>query len=375
MLKKLLLEVAVAIFLVGILSVPRAIGASSVNVPLGDWSYEALEKLAGFGLLESDIVGTRPYSRAEVARLVLEALRLKAESGKEISPLAEYLLERFQKEYRDELASLGSGVGNTAKTYLKPIERLQVGYVYSNGVPRQFVGFPGINADIQATEGTPLVYNNEGVIYGEHNNFTVQVSSILQYRDIASAYVEPILLARQDKGNFHDYDKVELDLLKGYGKISPWSMELEGGRDSLWWGQGYHGNLLLTNNGTPLDLVKLSNPSPILLPWFLSYLGPFKYNFFLSVLEEDRVVPHPWFAGIRFEIKPFPIFEMGITTTVMFNGEGQPKLTFSEFLGLLVFQAPGGKRREQEQPVGCFGFSLALAFSAQCRNLRGIRRG
>ena len=204
MLKKLLLEVGVVICLIGILSVSRAIGASSVNVPLGDWSYEAVEKLAGFGLLESDIVGTRPYSRAEVARLVQEALRLKADRGKEISPLAEYLLERFQKEYRDELASLGLGSGNTAKTYIKPVERLQVGYVYSNGVPRQFVGFPGINADIQATEGTPLVYNNEGVIYGEHNNFTVQVSSILQYRDMASAYVEPILLARQDKGNFHD---------------------------------------------------------------------------------------------------------------------------------------------------------------------------
>jgi hypothetical protein len=139
-------------------------------------------------------------------------------------------------------------------------------------------------------------------------------------------------------------------------------MELEGGRDSLWWGQGYHGNLLLTNNGTPLDLVKLSNPSPILLPWFLSYLGPFKYNLFLSVLEEDRVVPHPWFAGIRFEIKPFPIFEMGVTTTLMFNGEGRPKLSFTDLLSLLLFQPQGGGDANKSNQLGAFDFRLRLPF-------------
>ena len=56
-----------------------------------------------------------------------------------------------------------------------------------------------------------------------------------------------------------------------------------------------------------------------------------------------------------------PIFEMGVTTTFMFNGEGRPKLTFSEFLGLLVFQTPKGGANKSNQ-LGALDFRLRLPF-------------
>lgn len=46
---------------------------SSANIPLDSPIYLYLEKLAGAGLVSSDFRGIRPYTKAEVARLVREA--------------------------------------------------------------------------------------------------------------------------------------------------------------------------------------------------------------------------------------------------------------------------------------------------------------
>ena len=100
-----------------------ACAVSSVNVPLDDWSYDALDRRAGFGLVKSDLKGTKPYTRMETARLVLEALHEKENKPEEyiLPELAEYSLQRFQREYKDELAQLGWGEGDTRGTSFKPL--------------------------------------------------------------------------------------------------------------------------------------------------------------------------------------------------------------------------------------------------------------
>ena len=47
--------------------------ASSANIPLDSPVYLYLDKLAGFGLITSDIKGIKPFSKAEAARLLREA--------------------------------------------------------------------------------------------------------------------------------------------------------------------------------------------------------------------------------------------------------------------------------------------------------------
>lgn len=68
-----------AILLVITTGNPAAFAYPSNNVPLDNWAYEGLDKLAGFGLIHSDVHGMRPYTRLEVARLVGEALDTEKE--------------------------------------------------------------------------------------------------------------------------------------------------------------------------------------------------------------------------------------------------------------------------------------------------------
>src|SRR5208282_3061538 len=111
-----------------------AFALPSNNVPLDNWSYAALDKLAGFGLIHSDVHGMRPYSRLEVARLVNEALNSRDENKLEIPPLIEHLLKRFQREFKEELTVYGRGREEApAALVVKPIEEARARYVYSEG--------------------------------------------------------------------------------------------------------------------------------------------------------------------------------------------------------------------------------------------------
>lgn len=307
---------------------------SSVNVPLHSWTYDALDKLTGFGLIHSDIHSIRPYTRLEMARLVKEALDSEQCRSKKLPPLIEYLLEKFQCEFKMELKEVGPGEHSITHTFLKPIEEAQAQYVYVQGEPHRFDASPELANRLRAIEGTPLLPYNAGLNYTQYNNFSFQFAASARYHDIFSAYLEPVFVARENDNNKVGADSFEADLLKGYVKISPWNIELEAGRDTLWWGQGYRGTLLLTDNAEALNLVKLSNPTPFVLPWYFHYLGLVKYSVFFAQLEDDRVVPHPYFGGLRVAFKPHPLFEFAATSTFIFGGEGRPSLSFSDFLGL-----------------------------------------
>ena len=353
--------VALLVTLPGLTAGSRdALAFTSNNVPLDNWSYEALDKLAGFGLIHSDIHGTRPYSRLEVARLVNEALNCKEEQKLQLPPLIEHLLKRFQREFKEELTVYGRGRDDEpAALVFKPIEEARTRYVYSEGQPRDFLNvnggvkqYPLAPGGIVATEGTPLVYNNDGVVYGKGNNFSLQFASSFELWDVFSGYVEPIMIERENAtggritgGNpftVGSLSNTDLELLKGYAKFNPFDFfEAEFGRDSMWWGQGYSGTLILTNNAAPLDMLKFSNPTPALLPWYFSYLGPFKYSVFCALLEDDRDFPRTRFAGTRVDFKPIPDLEIGLSHTFMFGGEGGPSsggaLEFLKLAGLTEF--------------------------------------
>jgi hypothetical protein len=352
-----------------------AVAFSSVNVPLGDWSYEALDRLEGFGLIHSALHGTRPYTRLEMARLIQEAHTQKEIQGAALPSLIEELLRDLDREFRQELPLVGKSTDILQKSFIKPVNTVQMQYVYSDGTPREFINvgknvrqYPISGAGIVATEGTPLVYNNNGLLYGQGNNFSLQFSSILGYRDFFSAYIEPFVIVRQNQPGFENLSGVPanlqptgfqnssdttVNLLYGYAKLTGWNNEIQVGRDSMWWGQGAHGDEIMTNNAFPLDMVKLSNPEPSLLPWIFKYLGPFKYVFFVSKEYGYENPPDANLMGLRINFKPSSIFEMGFSVNYQFGGQGMPAINWQDF-----FRFFNGKSLPNANQLTAFDFRL-----------------
>jgi len=131
---------------------------------------------------------------------------------------------------------------------------------------------------------------------------------------------------------------------RGYIRIVDGNTVLKVGRESLWWGPGRHGALLLSNNAFPFDLIQLGSDKPFQLPGPFSRLGTFEITSFLTELEANRDVPRPRLFGLRIGYHPFSWLSIGLSRITMFGGGGRPGITLKDF-SKIYFSDPnqGGK--------------------------------
>lgn len=298
------------------LAVP-VVAAPSPAVPLESWVYPALDKLTGFGLIQTSMQGDRPFSRAEAARQIIEAV----ESGQEYSvpSIGQELVARLKQEFRQEIREQRDGAGY-AESYFKPIREMRLDYVFRDGADSSY---PGTNAHQFA-----LLSNRDGLDYGENHNIEVSLSGDARWGRWLLVDWRPLLRAQED-------DNASIRLHQGNVTLGLGPMELSVGRQSLWWGQGRNGSLVLTNNADPFDMVRLTNPSPVILPWIFKYLGGLRFDLFAARFDDDRDVADPYFGGMRIGIKPTSWLEFGLCRTVMFGGEGRPSVGFDDFLTII----------------------------------------
>lgn len=305
-----------------------ALAISSVNLSLDHWAYRALDTLEGYGLIESALTATRPYPRLEAARLVWEAEKrwegmAQKEDFKE-NKLLPSLLSRLKLEFKPELVDLKALEGTAISTYLKPVDELILKYQYQSDNPiiRPQTGMP-------FTHTIYSLYNQDGLVYPEGHNFAAELIGEGRLWNHISFYYRPLFTSVEGE-NAH------LDLAKGYLKFELLNIELEAGRDSLWWGPGKHGGLIISNNARPFDLIKLSNQRPFSIP----FLGLFKFNLFLSRLDYgEPFIAEPLLYGLRLHFKPHPIFEMGISHVVIFEGQGRKALSFKDYIDIIFGNA------------------------------------
>src|SRR5512133_3911311 len=111
---------------------------SSSNIPLDSPLYLYLEKLSGFGLINSDIKGIKPFSKAEAARLVLEAENSLSLLKEDVSPFATDLIQRVRKMIpREILLKTDPGTGSKTFDY-NLLSALRLRSVWLDGTPRNY---------------------------------------------------------------------------------------------------------------------------------------------------------------------------------------------------------------------------------------------
>ena len=314
----------------------------SVNVPLGHWSYDAVDKLKGLGFIHSDMRSTRPWTRVEMARLIVEADEGFAEisspeeegvtSGR--NEIIRAILDRLKGEFKADLDQVSATGG--VKSYLKPLEDVYLHYYYGNN-------------DFN-------IENDKGQKLAEDSNLRLGFSTHGALWSHIGFYLNPEY--RYSDGQFNGNDQ-EVKIFEGYGKLELFNVELEVGRDTLWWGAGRHGSMILTDNAQPFDLVKLSNPRPVVLPWIFKYLGLVKFQWFWTELEKNRAIPNVELMGFRLDIKPAPFLELGASRTYQLGGRGSgvkgiSDLTFKDWMKI-IFEGNAGDDLDVNQIAGLDG--------------------
>jgi capsule assembly protein Wzi/PAP2 superfamily protein len=321
----------------------------SPYVPLDSWVYPALDRLAGWGLVDSGFAGMRPWTRRECARLVSEA-------GDRIaivdSPPGQ-IYRQLAKEFSPELA-LETGPSTGAG----PVARVES--VYSN---------VGHISGMPLTDGYHFAQtqiNNFGRPYGEGWNTSTGFSfyavagpwsgyfrgeeqtapslpalSPLARKFIAYAEQLPDLPPATATPSVQQFK-----MLDAYVGLTLSNWELSSGQQSLSWGPGEGGSLMFSDNAAPIKMIRLNRVSPLGLPLLSRFLGPLRLEVFFGQLGGQQFTggpngatsgsfnidyqPQPFLHGQRFSFKPTRNFEFGFSRTTIMGGPGVP-LTFGTF--------------------------------------------
>lgn len=332
--------IACVILLASLLSM-SVYAASTPNVTLERDIYRDMELWAAEGLITSNMSSIKPYTASEVGRQAAEALA-RCNAMANPSATCRDIQTRYADLFDAEIAEAESQ-DNVVHTYVKPLEKLSVIYNYQNGYTS--------------------TYNQDGLYYGKGSNVVIQTQSHVRLGHVLSFFVEPAFIYNQHFGENEEGTRSTLRLQKGYAKLTAFNLELLVGRDSLWWGPGYHGSLLMSNNAHPFDMIKLSNPEPVRLPWIFSYLGYWQFNLIFSQLNDERTSPelaNPFLYGMRLGLKPVRYLELGASHLVQFGGPGRRDLGLRELNQILFGNTDRQGERTESNQQASVDFALTL---------------
>lgn len=276
----------------------------SANIPLDSYIYTVLDKLSGLGYIDPLPTGTRPYRRMQAAKWVLAA---KSTLSNETNPpvYVREMVDRLWTDLRDEIAV----IEESGKIPSLALQELAFAGTFYDG--------PSLSQHRTLSHYQPLnLYNNGYVLEQDFNTaFSAVFESSLHPRLLISA--DPRLFYNKD-------DDFEIAMNSGYIKTTLWNIELQAGKDAMAWGQGQHGNLILTNNSSPKIGFKLSNLEPIVFDGWFKLLRQMNATFFYTELAGDRIdVKDPSFVGYRMDFAPTPDFTFALSFSSIVGGDGR----------------------------------------------------
>lgn len=110
--------------------------------------------------------------------------------------------------------------------------------------------------------------------------------------------------------------------------LGNWSFGID--QVERWWGPGWDGSLILSNNARPVPAVSLTRiaPEPFDSKW-LKWIGPWTFTSFMGQLDNDegsRTGSDARLFGMRIDFSPFgwSNLDIGLSRTAQWAGDGRP---------------------------------------------------
>ena len=308
-------------------------------VPLDSWVYPAFERLAALGYAGSAILGLKPWTRMECARLTEEAAESLQAADKPNAEAAG-LTARLQQEFGYEVGLLSGGHNLTANLdslYVRAVSisgpALRDSYHFGQTVAYDF-GRPferGTNgqagASFDASAGPLVVY-----VRAEYQHAPAAPAFSDAVRNVV-AQADLVPFSQVPSGAVATTNQAQL--LDAYAAVDFHNFQLAVGRQSLSWAPGPD-SMMWSDNIEPVTMIRLVNPEPLLLPGFLRHLGPVRVDQFFGRLEGHPYVPNPFVYGQKINLKPFRFLEVGFGRRTMIGGIGGDPLTTGNLLRSLI---------------------------------------
>ena len=319
----------------------------SPSVPLDSWIYPAFERLAALGYVQTEIMGLRPWTRGECARLLQEdvdtSMLAEGADGGEAGRIYESLRAEFlpEQEKLDNGKNLGLRL-DSIYTRVTNISGPPVtdGYNFGSTI---------VNDNGRPFEEGTNAYSG---VSGEGTAGPVSFYLQAEYQHAPGAPAEPLaardaVAAQLGVPPLPGTPIAEVNrprIIEGYVSYAFKDIQFSFGKQSLDWGPTEMGPMLWSTNAEPVLMFRISEPHPFRMPSFLRWLGPARTDFLLGQLAGQQYIvtqagvtlgpgainPQPFIHAQKLSFKPTANLEFGFSRTVVFGGEGHP-LTFGSF--------------------------------------------
>ncbi|MEN6521439.1 MAG: capsule assembly Wzi family protein [Armatimonadota bacterium] len=251
--------------------------ASTDRVPTENWTYNALMHLAAGGLIPSvpaeRFMGDWLYTREEMAAFTLSAFNA---ANEKVTEKDRALLSRLAAEYSAEIRSIG---GEEALSKLQPYAESHA-FIPTGSFESRFMHSDGDDHLTGIYDGTLIATSGKYVTY---------VATLSDRR------------RKLDGDEFSDLEKL---LVRG--KTPNWEWEI--GRDYQWWGPGYSGSMILSDN-SPAFMYFLAAKDVN----FGRRIGNIKITQFVAPFEDGGI--NFYLLGRRWEKRLSRQFHVGINET------------------------------------------------------------
>ncbi len=316
----------------------------SPYVPLDSWVYPAIERLEALGYLHDAFEGTKPWARSECARLVSKASdelndALSAGNSSATDEQARTLVLALSKEFHRE-AELEMGGANRSAAPPRSYVRVTSasGAVLTDGY--HFGQTYAYDYGRPFRRGTNL-------ISGFATDFTsgrvfLHFSGEFQHAPGAPALSDAVreVIAERDEVPLSPAEGLaginRVAMMDSYLGFNLDSWQLSFGKQSLSWGPGPGGSLILSDNADPFYMVRLTQAQPMELPSFLGRLGPMRLESFMGREKGHPYSGRPFIFGQKISVKPFQSFEFSYARTTTIGGVFDPlntRLFFESYFG------------------------------------------
>ena len=280
--------------------------STSPFLPSSHWAVAVTRRLASLDLVDPDFAwGDGSLTILAVGRVLHDAPAIAQRKHHELVPLAVGYWQRFVREFPLTAAKLDPSAATSspdlAEGWAAAGYSSATGRVYpvrSLNRTREDIDGPFARPDLsEAALSTNLSFT-----IGQH----LAGSLSPEHRD-------------GDWG-----------LREGYGLVTLKKFGIWGGRRAPDFATGAGGGIVI--NGTAAFTGGgIATTEPFRLPWILRYIGAIRYETFLSRLDSNATIPHPWFFATHASISPHPRLLIGVTQAFMFGGEGVAPFTWNNF--------------------------------------------
>ena len=310
-----------------LLSGRGALAQGTSLVPPTDLAYRDVDRLSELGVLDSLIIGQRPYSRRELGRIVRVA-RIQLDRADyssrgalavhgsrlsdDIATQANAILQRLATRFNDE---------SEERAFDGPVFALFDGaaltFTSTDAIRRRF---PTSTAASLEASLDPLDGRRLGRAPIRGHNTALELSQRLEATGWLSFHARERLeyRAATDPG----FTKTQGELLLAGMRLRMRNVALSVGREQFAWAQGEREGLFLSSQAPALDQVSLASDHPFVLPSVLRHVGPMQATIVLAQLGPTVVRSHSQLLAYKVSAQPHSAVELGATFMNHFGGEG-----------------------------------------------------